>query len=148
MRSKLAPLFLAGGLVASIGSAAAVPAIVATSAPLHARPGARSAIVAMIPAGAAVNAGPCRAWCRVQYGAVMGFVPSTLLVASAGAPGYYGAAGYADAGPFGLLAAPVEAAGAVVGGTAGAVGGIFDGGAAYGAGEPGYGAGQPVVAGY
>lgn len=115
MRSKLTPLFVAMGLAASAGSALAIPAIVSADTALRARPGMRSAIVATIPAGAAVEAGPCRAWCRVQYGPSVGFVPSPLVTASAGAPGYYGSAGYADAGPFGLLGAPFEAAGDIFG---------------------------------
>ncbi|HEY8163181.1 MAG TPA: hypothetical protein VIF34_13075 [Methylocystis sp.] len=124
MRSKHAPLLVAAGLVASINTAAAVPAIVWASAPLHALPSSRSARLDRIPALAAVEVGPCRDWCRVQFGAVVGFVPSRLLVATAGArSGYYGSAGY-GAGPFGLLTAPFQS-----------VGGVF-GGAAYGAACP------------
>lgn len=135
MRSKLTPLFAAAALVASVGSAAAIPAIVSADTALRARPGARSAILATIPAGAAVEVGPCRAWCRVQYGPDVGFVPSPLLVAGTGAAGYYGSAGYGG-GLFGLLAAPFEA-----------VGGIFGAGApaAYGQAAPMQ---PPVVAGY
>ncbi|KAF2992840.1 SH3 domain-containing protein [Methylocystis sp. MJC1] len=134
MRSKFTPVFVAVGLAASVGWAVAAPAIVSADTALRARPGMRSAILATIPAGAAVEAGPCRAWCRVQYGPAVGFVPSPLLVAGTGAAGYYGSAGYGDAGPFGLLAAPFEAAGD-----------IFGGPAAYGQAGPMQ---PPVVAGY
>lgn len=136
MRSKHAPLFVVAGLAASVNAAAASPAIVWASAPLHALPTSRSAVLARIPALAAVDIGACRDWCPVQFGGLVGYVPSRLLVATAGAPpAYYGSAGY-GAGPLGFLSAPVEAVG-------GAVGGVF-GGAAYGAEPPA----PPVVAGY
>ncbi|WP_457796993.1 SH3 domain-containing protein [Methylocystis sp. S23] len=145
MRSTLTPLFVAAALAASVGSAAAAPATVSTTTALHARPGMRSAVVAMIPAGAPIDARACRAWCRVSYGGAVGFVQSPLVVAAGGAaPAYYGAApGYADPGPLGLLTAPVDAVG-------GAASGLF--GDAYGAADYTYGAAPagepPVVAGY
>ncbi|WP_442753373.1 hypothetical protein ACNHKD_10175 [Methylocystis sp. JAN1] len=141
MRSTLTPLFAVAALAASVGAAAAVPATVSTTTPLHARPGMRSMVVAMIPAGAPIDARACRAWCRVNYGGAVGFVQSPLVVAAGGAaPAYYGAApGYSDAGPLGILTAPFDAVG-------GAAGGLFgeDYGYPYGAAP----AGQPVVAGY
>lgn len=99
MRSKHAPLLVVAGLAASVNAAAAAPAIVWASAPLHALPTSRSAILARMPALAAVDVGPCRDWCPVQFGAITGFVPSRLLVATTGAP--FQAAGGAAGGVFG-----------------------------------------------
>lgn len=111
MRWKITPLFVAA-LAASVGSAAAIPATVSSTTPLRAGPGMRSAVVAMIPAGAPVEAGACRDWCRVRYGAAIGFVPSPFVVAAgATPPAAYGYAAPAyDPGPLGLLSAPVDAA--------------------------------------
>jgi len=112
--SKLAPLFVAGGLAVSVGAACAYPGVVRVTSPLRCAPGARIAIVAMIPASAAVDVGPCRAWCQITFGGAVGFVQSPLVIAGAPAPDYYGYGaaapvfGYVDSGPTGLLGAPVD----------------------------------------
>lgn len=133
--SKLTPLFVAGALAASAGAAGGYPATVAAPTAMRAGPGMAAPIIAMIPANAPLNAGPCRSWRRLRCGAAVGFVPSPRVIAGIAAPAYYGAA---DPGPLGLLSGPADDS-------------LFDdpfGDYDYGYGEAAPPPAPPVMAGY
>jgi len=86
MRSRLTPLLVAASLAASCGAASAYAGRVCAPASLYAGPGGASPVVAVIPANAQVDVGPCRAYCLVSYGDVEGYVASSLVIAESPAP--------------------------------------------------------------
>lgn len=86
MGSSLKPLFVIAALAASSGAASAYSGTTLKSAHLYAAPSNRSAVVAMIPANAQIDVGPCRDYCLVSYGDFEGYVASSLVFAEAPAP--------------------------------------------------------------
>jgi uncharacterized protein YraI len=86
MGSRFTPLLVAAALAAFCGAASAYPGTVAASASILAGPFATSPVVAVIPANAQIDVGPCKAYCRVSYGDVEGYVASALIFAQAPAP--------------------------------------------------------------
>jgi uncharacterized protein YraI len=86
MLSRFTPLLVAAALAATCGAASAYPGTVAAPASILAGPFATSPVVAVIPANAQIDVGPCKAYCRVCYGDVEGYVASALIVALAPAP--------------------------------------------------------------
>ena len=140
MRSNLTSLLGAAALAVCAGSAAAYEAYVQTPTPLRVSPSERSAMILTMAPNAPFNVLGCRRWCQVQYGGTMGYVQAPFVVAG-GPP-----VGPVDA-PTGLLAAPVDTVGSLLGDDSYAYGAP----GTYGYGEPGYyGAGDapPVVAAY
>jgi uncharacterized protein YraI len=97
-------ILAAGVLALSAGAASALPAVTANDLNLRAGPGTGYGVVAVMPAGAAVDAYDCGGgWCRVDYGGQIGFASRRYLdigYASYDRSGY-GAYAYAP-GPLGF----------------------------------------------
>ncbi len=67
-------------MIGSAAVASAAPAVVATDLNLRAGPGTGYGVVAVLPAGATVNARNCGSgWCRVSYAGVTGFASASYL---------------------------------------------------------------------
>ena len=140
MRSNLTSLLGAGALALCADSAAAYEAYVQAPVPLRVSPSERSALILTMAPNAPFNVLGCHRWCQVQYGGTMGYVQAPFVVAGAPPLGPVG-------GPVGLLAAPVDTVGSLLGADNYAYGAP----GTYGYGEPGYygaGAAPPVVAAY
>jgi uncharacterized protein YraI len=99
MRSRLKPLIVIAAFAASSNAASAYSGATMKTAALHAAPSDRSPVVAMIPANAPIDIGPCRAYCLVSYGDLEGYVAASLILAEAPAP----RAPQHMIGPFGLV---------------------------------------------
>lgn len=86
MRPGLTPLLAAAAILASGTAANAYSGALLKQATLYAAPSSSSAVVAVIPANAEIDVGPCRAYCLVSYGDVEGYVASSAIFAEAPAP--------------------------------------------------------------
>jgi len=129
MSSKFLPVLVGVALAASATSAFAFDAVLSSTKAVHTHPWHRSAVIAVLPAGATISIlGERRGWSAVSGpNGVVGFVHTPVLVSAA--PGPWG----------GGLAAPFGAVEGVVAAPFNVVGGIF---------APAPVAPAPVVASY
>lgn len=74
-------------LALSTGLAAAAPAAVERSANVRTGPGTGYPVVATLPRGSVVDAGPCSGgWCRIAWDGGEGYMARSLLALGAGGP--------------------------------------------------------------
>jgi uncharacterized protein YraI len=96
----------AAALALSTGIAAAVPATVETDANVRTGPGTGNPVIATLPAGTVVDAGPCTSWCRIAFDGGEGYMARSLLAlggsppAVAVGPTYYDDDYYYDDYPY------------------------------------------------
>jgi uncharacterized protein YraI len=83
-------------LALSTGLAAAAPAAVERSANVRAGPGTGYRVVATLPRGTIVDAGPCDSWCRVAWSGGEGYMARSLLALGAAPPAVAVAPYYED----------------------------------------------------
>ena len=113
MLTKFVPALAGVAMAATVGSAFAFDAEIVAPKALRTRPSPRAAVITVIPAQSVINMERCvRGWCEAAYAGQLGYVYTPVLV-SATPPGSPGLEG-----PLGILAAPIEATGAVIGGVA------------------------------
>jgi uncharacterized protein YraI len=73
-------------LALSTGLAAATPAAVERSANVRSGPGTGYPVIATLPPGTVVDAGPCTNWCRIAWSEGEGYMARSLLALGAGPP--------------------------------------------------------------
>jgi uncharacterized protein YraI len=73
-------------LTLSTGLAAAAPAAVETDANVRTGPGTGYRVIATLPAGTVVDAGPCTSWCRIRWSGGEGYMARSLLALGAAPP--------------------------------------------------------------
>ena len=113
MLTKFVPALAGVAMAATVGSAFAFDAEIVAPKALRTRPSPRAAVIMVIPAQSVINMERCvRGWCEAAYAGQLGYVYTPVLV-SATPPGSPGLEG-----PMGILGAPIEATGAVLGGVA------------------------------
>ena len=109
MSSRLLSALAGVAIMATTSSAFAFSAVVVKPTALRTHAAQGAAVIDVVPPNTEFDMSRCnRGWCEAAYAGQVGYIHAPLLV-SAPSDTFH------DAGPFGLLALPFDAAGGVVG---------------------------------